>query len=181
MLIKLPRSSDCASAQITPEHIYLSRRSMLGGTLAGLALGALPGLAGAAEPSFYADAAGGAVIEVTPDSLAIRRFKDKAGVCTNHFSAMKTPNLKEQFDTFKRFDILTTTVEAKKNGKFGVEDVHKGLHDARLVDNDKIDMTIQTFVFEPATRKVHLSFGNGKLPATAEKLAALDLNKLWGK
>ncbi len=75
MLIKLPRSSDCASAQVTPEHIYLSRRSMLGGTLAGLALGALPGLAGAAEPSFYADAAGGAAPAWFTDKLGATRWQ----------------------------------------------------------------------------------------------------------
>lgn len=128
-----------------------------------------------------ADGKEGAVIEVTPDTLAIRRFKDKPGVCTNHFCIAKTPNLKEQFATFKRFDGLTDAVKVKKDEVFGVDDVHKAMHAVRLYDIHKVDMTIQTFVFEPAERKVHLSFGGGKVPATAGKLTTLDLNKFWGK
>lgn len=30
MLIKLPRSSECKASEITPEGIYLSRRTLLG-------------------------------------------------------------------------------------------------------------------------------------------------------
>lgn len=127
-----------------------------------------------------ADPSGGAVIEVTPDSLAIRRFKDKPGVCTNHFCTMKTPNLVEQFDTIKRFDSLTASATQKQDGGFGVADVHKAMHAVRLFDPDKVDMTIQTFVFEPAARKIHLSFGNGTVPATSGKLTTVDLKELWG-
>jgi|GEM_PF-3618566 len=42
-------------------------------------------------------------------------------------------------------------------------------------------MTIQTFVFEPATQKIHLRFGDGKGPATAGELTTLDMKELWGK
>ena len=59
MLIKLPRSSECKASEITPEGIYLSRRTLLGGSLAGLALGALPRMGMAAEPSRYADVEAG--------------------------------------------------------------------------------------------------------------------------
>jgi hypothetical protein len=128
-----------------------------------------------------ADTKSGAVIEVTPDTLAVRRFKDKPGVCTNHFCTMKNPNLKEQFETFKRFDTLTQAVKVKKDEVFGVADIQKGMHAVRLLDGDKIDMTIQTFVFEPSERKVHLRFSNGTGPATAGKLSTIDLNKLWAK
>lgn len=55
MLIKLPRSSDCKASEITPEGIYLSRRHLLGASLAGLAVGVLPRLGAAAEVSRYAD------------------------------------------------------------------------------------------------------------------------------
>ncbi len=127
-----------------------------------------------------ADTKGGAVIEVTPDALAVRRFKDAPGVCTNHFCVMKNPKLKEQFDTFKRFDGLSASVAVKADEVFGIDDLKKALHGARLLE-DKIDMTIQTFVFEPAERKVHLRFADGSGPATAGKLATLDLNKLWSE
>lgn len=128
-----------------------------------------------------ADTEGGAVIEVTPDTIAVRRFKDNPGVCTNHFCAMKNPKQKEQFDTFKRFDTLTNLVTLKKDRVFGIEDVQRGLHDARLLDGNKVNMTIQTFVFEPSEKKVHLRFGSGDEPSTSGKLTSLDLNKLWGK
>lgn len=60
MLIKFPRSSECHASQVTPESIYLSRRSLLGGSLALAAGAALPGLASATEPSRYADVEPGA-------------------------------------------------------------------------------------------------------------------------
>ncbi|HAB03420.1 MAG TPA: mononuclear molybdenum enzyme YedY, partial [Pseudomonas sp.] len=45
MLIKLAKPSDCQAAEITPESLYLSRRTLLGGSLAGVSLAALPGAA----------------------------------------------------------------------------------------------------------------------------------------
>lgn len=128
-----------------------------------------------------ADAEGGAVIEVTPDSLAIRRFKDKPGVCTNHFCSMKNPKQKDRFETLTRFNELTKSVAVKKDERFGVDNVQKGLHGARLLDRSKADITIQTFVFEPAKRLVHLRFGDGNGPATKGDLTTIDLKELWGK
>jgi len=148
----------------------------------GDALKLLDGMERASVTSLVvADAEGGAVLEVTPDSLAVRRFRDKPGVCTNHFCVMKNPNLKEKFDTFKRFDELTQSLTAKDVEVFGVADVQKRLHGVRLFDDNKADLTIQTFVFEPAERRVHLRFGDGNGPATAGKLTTLNLDKLWGK
>lgn len=128
-----------------------------------------------------ADTKGGAVIEVTPDTLAVRRFKDKPGVCTNHFCAQKNPKQTDKFDTRTRFDALSLSVAVKKAEVFSVKDVKERLHAVRLRDSAKVDMTIQTFVFEPAERKVHLRFADGSGPATGGELTTLDLNKLWGK
>ena len=55
MLIKFPRTSDCSESEVTPESIYLSRRTLLGGSVAGLAIAGLPRWAGAGEVSRYAD------------------------------------------------------------------------------------------------------------------------------
>jgi sulfoxide reductase catalytic subunit YedY len=55
MLIKIPRTSDCKLSDVTPEALYLSRRHLLGGALAGLAVGALPRLGMAGEAPRYAD------------------------------------------------------------------------------------------------------------------------------
>lgn len=55
MLIKLLPVSACKESDITPEALYLSRRALLGASLAGLAVCALPGFVQAADPSRYAD------------------------------------------------------------------------------------------------------------------------------
>lgn len=69
----------------------------------------------------------------------------------------------------------------KKDDVFGIDDIKKRLHEARLIDASKADLTTQTFVFEPARRKVHLRFGDGTGAATFGKLATLELNNLWRK
>ena len=55
MLIKLPKASDCKESDVTPESFYLSRRALLGSSLAGLAVSALPRWANATDASRYAD------------------------------------------------------------------------------------------------------------------------------
>jgi predicted choloylglycine hydrolase len=120
-----------------------------------------------------ADTTGGAVIDVTPDTIAVRRFRDRPGVCTNHFCTLKNPKQAEKFDTLKRFDTLTRSVE--KIERLGVADIQKRLHAASMKD-----LTIQTFVFEPQTKTVHVRFGDGTVSATQGKLVTLDLTKLWG-
>ena len=53
MLIKLPKASDCKESDVTPESFYLSRRTLLGSSLAGLAVGALPRWASAEDAVRY--------------------------------------------------------------------------------------------------------------------------------
>ena len=59
MLIKLSKASACKEADVTSESLYVSRRAMLGGSLAALAVTALPRWAGAAQMSRYADVEAG--------------------------------------------------------------------------------------------------------------------------
>ncbi|MDD2092657.1 protein-methionine-sulfoxide reductase catalytic subunit MsrP [Pseudomonas guariconensis] len=75
MLIKSPRSSDCKASEITPERLYLSRRTVLGASLAGLALGALPRAGSAVEASRYADVAPSAAPGWFTDKLAATRWQ----------------------------------------------------------------------------------------------------------
>ncbi|MFV3382439.1 MULTISPECIES: protein-methionine-sulfoxide reductase catalytic subunit MsrP [Pseudomonas] len=75
MLIKSPRSSDCKASEITPESLYLSRRAVLGASLAGLALGALPRTSLAGEASRYADVTPGAAPAWFTDKLAATRWQ----------------------------------------------------------------------------------------------------------
>lgn len=59
MLIKLPSASGSKESDVTPESIYLSRRTLLASSLAGLAVTALPRWASAADASRYADVEAG--------------------------------------------------------------------------------------------------------------------------
>ncbi|MEG9625629.1 mononuclear molybdenum enzyme YedY [Pseudomonas sp. HMSC08G10] len=75
MLIKSPRSSDCKASEITPERLYLSRRTVLGASLAGLALGALPRAGSAVEASRYPGVVPGAAPAWFTDKLAAARWQ----------------------------------------------------------------------------------------------------------
>lgn len=114
----------------------------------------------------------GAVIEVTPKEIAVRRFKNRPGVCTNHFCTkqLSDDSTPTDFHTSDRFKALTET--SGKIEKMTVNNVRECLHEANLKD-----LTIQTLIFEPGKRTLHLSIGKG--PTTAKKLTTLDLNKLW--
>ena len=53
MLIKIPKTSDCHESEVTPESLYVSRRSLLGGALAAVAASSLPRWASADQPALY--------------------------------------------------------------------------------------------------------------------------------
>ncbi|MDD1977722.1 MULTISPECIES: protein-methionine-sulfoxide reductase catalytic subunit MsrP [Pseudomonas] len=75
MLIKLSKASDCHESDITPESLYVSRRALLGGTAAALAVSALPRWANAAEMSRYADVEAGAAPAWFNDKLAATQWQ----------------------------------------------------------------------------------------------------------
>lgn len=74
MLIKLSRASDCKESEVTPESIYLSRRSLMGATAAALAATALPSWASAADPSRYEGVEAGNAPSWFSDKLAQTRW-----------------------------------------------------------------------------------------------------------
>lgn len=108
----------------------------------------------------------GAVFEVTPKTLHVRRSADAVCVCTNHF---RTEGLAAN-TACDRYDAL-----AKAAGKRGltVADVAKHLDAANQGAN-----TIQTMVFEPAAGKLHVALGAG--PTTKLPLKTLDVGE-WLK
>ena len=55
MLIKVPKASDCHESDVTPESLYLSRRSVLGAAVAGLVVSSLPRWASAGDVARYGD------------------------------------------------------------------------------------------------------------------------------
>ncbi len=106
-----------------------------------------------------------AVFEVTPKNLVVRPSDRGLSLCTNHFC---TPELATNTHC-RRFDILE---QNEKVAKLGIADVAHQLH---LVNQGK--MTLQTMIFEPATLRLHLSFGRG--PASALPMHELDLGPLF--
>ena len=55
MLIKLRQSSECNESDVTPESIYLSRRTFMSVAAAGIALGSAPAWAQSSATERYAD------------------------------------------------------------------------------------------------------------------------------
>ena len=75
MLIKLPLKSGCKESDVTPESIYLSRRSLLAGSVAGLAISAMPQWAGAVDSARYPDVEAGKPPAWFTDKLATTKWE----------------------------------------------------------------------------------------------------------
>ena len=113
------------------------------------------------------DKSGGAVFEITPKSLEVRSPENGVCCCTNHFRS----DALCQDQKCARYAKLAPLL-AKDAGKLGVPEVfaeldkvHQGKH------------TLQSMVFEPGARVLHLAYGDGN--ATKLKPKKLDLGKLF--
>jgi isopenicillin-N N-acyltransferase-like protein len=115
------------------------------------------------------DKDGGCVLEVTPKNVVARRACDHVCYCTNHF---RTEELCVSTKC-KRYDVLEKT--QKGGAKFGVDDVAKELHKV-----NQGEYTVQSMVFEPKERVLHLAYGGGR-SATEKKLTKLDLAPIFEK
>ena len=114
------------------------------------------------------DRQGGAVFEITPRTVAVRRSTDGCCAATNHFrSAELATDLR-----CDRFELLAKTSAARKS--FTVADVAGQLHAVH-----QGDWTVQTMVFEPAALRLHLAIGG--LPASAQPLKTLDVRPFFAK
>lgn len=108
--------------------------------------------------------------EVTPKSVVFRPSEEGICACTNHFCTDIKPKEKVNIaGTYDRFDALMALKDKKE--KQTVEDVRKKLDEVNLGR-----LTLQTMVFEPATLKLHLTFGEP--PASRGKLKTLELAEL---
>lgn len=113
------------------------------------------------------DKNGGAVFELTPDNLEVRKHENGVCCCTNHFRTDKLSVTTK----CERYEKLAPLQKANAP-KLGVKDAFEEL---QKVDQGKY--TLQSMVFEPAERVLHLAYGPGsasKLPPTK-----LDLGKLF--
>jgi hypothetical protein len=113
------------------------------------------------------DKSGGAVFELTPKTVEVRTHENGVCLCTNHF---RTDKLSVETKC-KRYDTLAA-LQAKDGPKLGVKDVF-----AELGKVNQGKYTLQSMVFEPAERVLHLAYGAG--PATGLPLTKLDLGKLF--
>jgi isopenicillin-N N-acyltransferase-like protein len=113
------------------------------------------------------DPNGGAVFEITPKSLEVRRPVSGITLCTNHFCSVELG----KGDKCIRLDKLAKL--QKQEDKLGpdavfteLDGVHQGV------------MTWQAMVFEPAAKVLHLKLGDGTGPATKGKAVRLELRKM---
>lgn len=111
------------------------------------------------------DQQAGAVFELTPKSLEVRRAVKDVLACTNHF---RTPKLTAGVQCPR----YRTLEAAFGREKFALEDVTRLMHAV-----NQGPLTLQTMVFEPKARKLHLGIGPG--PASARPLKLLELAPLF--
>lgn len=109
----------------------------------------------------------GAVFEITPKSLVVRRPVEGICACTNHF---RTKQLSTSQGGW-RYDLLA---QSRQVEQLSVADVA-----GRMDAVNQGAATLQTMVFEPSALRLHLAFGKG--PATRLPLRTVDLSDLLKK
>jgi isopenicillin-N N-acyltransferase-like protein len=113
------------------------------------------------------DTKGGAVFEITPTNLEVRSHENGVCCCTNHF---RTDRLSVE-DKCWRYSKLIP-LQAKDAPKLAVADLFK-----KLDEVSQGRSTLQSMVFEPADRVLHLAYGEGH--ATKLKPHRIALGELF--
>ncbi len=112
------------------------------------------------------DRLGGGAIEATPRTIVLRRGTDGLCIATNHYECKELCT----FDKCARGAVLAGAAQLKT---LGVADVSQKLSEAH-----QGAWTTHALVFEPATLKMHVAFGDGLRPATDFPFKEIDLQKL---
>jgi predicted choloylglycine hydrolase len=107
------------------------------------------------------------LIESTPTSFVVRRPRDGLLAATNHFRAEAL----QTFTDCARYDALTVPVTADPT--LGVSGLFARLHAA-----SQGDRTLQSMVFDPTARVLHLAIG--ATPSSALTPVALSLEGCFG-
>ena len=110
------------------------------------------------------DRDGGAVLEITPKNVAIRRGSHGVCACTNHFRTRQLATIALGW----RHRILMRSQQVER---INLEYLAAMLHQVNLGR-----MTMQTMIFEPAPLKLHLAIGS--CPTSALPLKELELGRL---
>jgi hypothetical protein len=121
-----------------------------------------------------ADSDSARVLELTPRGVFQHAVKEELAGCSNHFQhpALADPAQPNEYHTLDRLANLKRFAAAAAP-RLGVEDVWAAL--GRVHQNE---LTIQSMVFEPAARSVHVAFGVG--PTTSQHPTTIDLAPLLG-
>ena len=116
------------------------------------------------------DTKGGAVFEITPKTIEVRKQTNDLTLCTNHFVSDEL-GIAPKPGCWRLAKLLETQ---KGDAKLGVDEVF-----AELEAVNQKASTLQSMVFEPTKTTLHLKLGDGKTSATKAKATTLDLSKLW--
>ena len=107
----------------------------------------------------------GAVLEMTPETVAIRRGSRGICACTNHFRTRQLAT----FALGQRYRTLMRSLQAEH---IDLDYVAAKLHQVNLGR-----LTMQTMIFEPVPLKLHLAIGS--CPSSALPLKELDLGRFF--
>ena len=118
------------------------------------------------------DPDGGRVLEVTPDHVVGTATDGDAITCTNHYRSPELARRRppKKFRTSER--LATLAERAAGSHRFQFADLTAALHAVH-----QGPLTVQTMVFEPAARAVHVGFGPP--PTTARPPVRIDLGRYW--
>ncbi len=119
------------------------------------------------------DRHGGAVFEITPSRVVVRRPERHCAVCTNHFCSpeLKLSKPSNARTTLDRYATLERVQHSDQ--KLGIAEVQQYLD---AVNQGK--HTLQTMIFEPVSLTLHLAVAVGDEPSSSQKLKRLELAKL---
>ncbi len=109
----------------------------------------------------------GAILEITPKQVVVRRAEKGVLPCTNHFNTadLHVPVPCWRYEKLRKLE--------KRAEAFSVGDVAAAMHSV-----NQRTWTLQTMVFEPLALKLHLSIGDP--PVSARQPKALELAPLLG-
>lgn len=110
------------------------------------------------------DTKGGAIFEITPKNLVLRRPLEGFCPCTNHFRSDELA-LKKHCERYEALE------QCRRTPKVDLPQMRKLLDAA-----NQGELTFQTMIFEPAALKLHLSIGT--LPSSAQEPKTLELARL---
>ena len=107
------------------------------------------------------DRRGAAVLEMTPETVAVRHGSDGILACTNHFRS-------DELAMFTWCNRYRKLIQSRKLDELDVPDVAKKLDEVNMGR-----MTVQSMIFEPATLKLHVAIGSCPSSALPMKLVEL--------